>query len=113
LILASIVLTQSHYTHNNILYQINKRLQLFPAVKVLERLIWNPANGILGRGTSPFKGASLDTELALKSKRRWSKNAFRIGLVLFTALIALVAGERFDAFAGLLGALCAVPLALM
>jgi Transmembrane amino acid transporter protein len=89
--------------------------QLFPAVKVLERLIW-PTVAPLGRGTDPgnfSKGASPDEELALKSKRRWSKNAFRVGLVLCTALIALVAGERFDAFAGLLGALCAVPLALM
>eukprot|EP00903_Cladosiphon_okamuranus_P013130 g12245.t2 len=73
-------------------------LQLFPAVKVLERIIWPaPAHGV------PKKTAS----------KKWLKNLLRSATVALTVLVALVAGSRFDSFTGIVGGVCAVPLALV
>eukprot|EP00752_Nemacystus_decipiens_P008798 g7851.t1 len=73
-------------------------LQLFPAVKVLERIVWPvPARG------PPKKTRS----------KKWLKNLLRSVVVAFTVLVALVAGSRFDSFTGIVGGVCAVPLALI
>ncbi|CAM9753859.1 unnamed protein product [Phaeothamnion confervicola] len=70
-------------------------LQLFPAAKTIERYYF-PSGA--GKNSSTSK---------------WKKNALRASLVCLTALVALKAGEKFDHFAGILGGVCAVPLALV
>ncbi|CAM9305474.1 unnamed protein product [Laminaria digitata] len=75
-------------------------LQLFPAVKVLERILWPEA--------------SSDASKKLPDgRRKWLKNLLRAAVVAVTVVIALVAGNRFDSFVGIVGGVCAVPLALV
>ncbi|CAB1101522.1 unnamed protein product [Ectocarpus sp. CCAP 1310/34] len=69
-------------------------LQLFPAVKCLEGHLF---------------GAVRQRSLL----RKWLKNTLRAAVVLATAAFAMFVGPSFDNFAGLVGGLCAVPLALV
>ncbi|CAM9721892.1 unnamed protein product [Ectocarpus sp. 12 AP-2014] len=75
-------------------------LQLFPAIKVLERMFWPVAPS----------GSKKDMP---DWTRKWLKNLLRSVVVVFTVLVALVAGSRFDSFTGIVGGLCSVPLALV
>lgn len=70
-------------------------LQLFPAVEILERVVFYWARHE-PRGTY-----------------KWYKNAFRAFVVAFTAFVALMTGDTFSNFIAVVGALCSVPLAMI
>ncbi|CAM9672661.1 unnamed protein product [Chrysoparadoxa australica] len=64
-----------------------------------------PAVAILERWLSYNRGA--------KAQYKREKNLLRVLVVLSTAAAAKVAGREFSKFAGLIGALCSAPLALI
>mmetsp|Transcript_12088 Transcript_12088/g.18084 ORF Transcript_12088/g.18084 Transcript_12088/m.18084 type:complete len:557 (-) Transcript_12088:125-1795(-) len=72
-------------------------LQLFPAVKIVERLLWTP----------------LENAKPPTNRRRWGKNLLRVAICMFVASIALIGGQGFDVFVALVGAFCSVPLSLV
>lgn len=80
-------------------------LQLFPAVRVLERRIWRPP--------SPDWLAMGPSKKPRNLARTLGKNSLRTAVVLSAAAVAVFAGEAFDNFVGVVGGCCAVPLALI
>ena len=67
-------------------------LQLFPAIRILETGYFAARSGKFSRRT------------------KWSKNLFRVGLVLVASLIAYVGADDLDKFVSLIGSFACVPL---
>eukprot|EP00640_Fibrocapsa_japonica_P001578 CAMPEP_0113936204 /NCGR_PEP_ID=MMETSP1339-20121228/3165_1 /TAXON_ID=94617 /ORGANISM="Fibrocapsa japonica" /LENGTH=492 /DNA_ID=CAMNT_0000938589 /DNA_START=83 /DNA_END=1561 /DNA_ORIENTATION=+ /assembly_acc=CAM_ASM_000762 len=68
-------------------------LMLFPAVQVLERLLMPKLpTGVL---------------------QRWAFSSLRVVTVFVTLIVSIAAGQCYDKFMALIGALCACPLALV
>ncbi|KAJ1902436.1 hypothetical protein LPJ66_000047 [Kickxella alabastrina] len=69
-------------------------LQLFPAAKIMEAMMFTRS----GRDHGSVK---------------WWKNAFRTGLALFIALIAIFGADQLDNVVSLVGSFCLVPLSFI
>ncbi|BFZ55685.1 hypothetical protein PYCC9005_002726 [Savitreella phatthalungensis] len=66
-------------------------LQLFPAIRILETAIFTKSG-------------------KFSRKTKWTKNAFRVLLVLCSALVALLGADDLDKFVSLIGSFACVPL---
>lgn len=66
-------------------------LQLFPAIRILETAVFTKS-GKYSRQT------------------KWSKNLFRVGIVLFSSFFAYIGADDLDKFVSLIGSFACVPL---
>lgn len=66
-------------------------LQLFPAIRIMENA-WFPKSG------------------KHDSRAKWTKNVFRMGVVLITAFVAWGGADDLDKFVALIGSFACIPL---
>eukprot|EP01060_Flectonema_neradi_P036089 TRINITY_DN6855_c0_g1_i1.p1 TRINITY_DN6855_c0_g1~~TRINITY_DN6855_c0_g1_i1.p1 ORF type:complete len:494 (+),score=28.03 TRINITY_DN6855_c0_g1_i1:39-1520(+) len=79
-------------------------LQFFPAVQVLENLIWRPSP------TLPVSDYGSVAEQKAQYKRYYQENLFRFFLTILASGIATGGETNFDHFTALGGGLCSMPL---
>ena len=72
---------------------IGAPVQIFPATRILEGKIF--ARAPSGRRSKSIK---------------WKKNGFRVGIVVFSGVIAAIGANDLDKFVALIGAFACVPL---
>lgn len=66
-------------------------LQLFPAIRILETAIFTKSG-------------------KFSNRTKWTKNLFRIGVVLFSSFFAYIGADDLDKFVSLIGSFACVPL---
>lgn len=66
-------------------------LQLFPAIRILETAIFTKSG-------------------KYSNRTKWTKNLFRVGVVLFASFFAYVGADDLDKFVSLIGSFACVPL---